>query len=81
MKFTVRGRHSWEIVADRDASPSPVQLGASRVLDWVSLGAAGGEFITLLGTAGCGKTTLLRAICGFAPGNGFKRRRDNHCQF
>ena len=46
----------------RDAS---VFYGASQVLDRVSLNAAGGEFIALLGASGCGKTTLLRAICGF----------------
>ena len=44
-----------------------VFYGANRVLDCVSLSAAGGEFIALLGASGCGKTTLLRAICGFAP--------------
>jgi len=42
-----------------------VFYGANRVLDRVSLSAAGGEFIALLGASGCGKTTLLRAICGF----------------
>jgi ABC-type Fe3+/spermidine/putrescine transport system ATPase subunit len=42
-------------------------FGANRVLDHVSLSAAGGEFIALLGASGCGKTTLLRAICGFVP--------------
>jgi ABC-type Fe3+/spermidine/putrescine transport system ATPase subunit len=46
----------------REAS---VFYGANRVLDRVSLSAAGGEFIALLGASGCGKTTLLRAICGF----------------
>jgi ABC-type cobalamin/Fe3+-siderophores transport system ATPase subunit len=46
----------------RDAT---VFYGAQRVLDRVSLNAAGGEFIALLGALGCGKTTLLRAICGF----------------
>jgi ABC-type Fe3+/spermidine/putrescine transport system ATPase subunit len=46
----------------RDAS---VSYGAHRVLDAVSLSAAAGEFIALLGASGCGKTTLLRAICGF----------------
>jgi ABC-type Fe3+/spermidine/putrescine transport system ATPase subunit len=44
-----------------------VFYGANRVLDRVSLSAAGGEFIALLGASGCGKTTLLRAICGFVP--------------
>src|SRR6202043_2000687 len=48
----------------REAS---VFYGANRVLDRVSLSAAGGEFIALLGASGCGKTTLLRAICGFVP--------------
>jgi putative spermidine/putrescine transport system ATP-binding protein len=46
----------------REAS---VLYGANRVLDRVSLSAAGGEFVGLLGASGCGKTTLLRAICGF----------------
>jgi putative spermidine/putrescine transport system ATP-binding protein len=42
-----------------------VLYGANCVLDHVSLSAANGEFIALLGASGCGKTTLLRAICGF----------------
>jgi putative spermidine/putrescine transport system ATP-binding protein len=44
-----------------------VYYGALQVLDRVSLAVAGGEFIALLGSSGCGKTTLLRAICGFVP--------------
>ena len=51
----------------REAS---VFYGAHRVLDRVSLDAAGGEFIALLGASGCGKTTLLRAICGFVELSG-----------
>jgi ABC-type Fe3+/spermidine/putrescine transport system ATPase subunit len=42
-----------------------VSYGATRVLDRVSLGVARGEMIALLGSSGCGKTTLLRAIAGF----------------
>jgi ABC-type Fe3+/spermidine/putrescine transport system ATPase subunit len=42
-----------------------VSYGANRVLDEVSLHAAGGELVALLGASGCGKTTVLRAICGF----------------
>src|SRR5438270_11520560 len=44
-----------------------VHYGVLKVLDRISLSVAGGEFIALLGSSGCGKTTLLRAICGFVP--------------
>jgi ABC-type Fe3+/spermidine/putrescine transport system ATPase subunit len=47
-----------------------VYYGQTRVLDRVSLAAKGGEFIALLGSSGCGKTTLLRAICGFVAVRG-----------
>jgi ABC-type Fe3+/spermidine/putrescine transport system ATPase subunit len=42
-----------------------VSYGATRVLDRVSLEVERGEMIALLGSSGCGKTTLLRAIAGF----------------
>ncbi|HXO91223.1 MAG TPA: ABC transporter ATP-binding protein, partial [Stellaceae bacterium] len=48
-----------------DVREVSVLYGANHVLEHVSLSAAGGEFIALLGASGCGKTTLLRAICGF----------------
>ena len=42
-----------------------VSYGVTRVLDQVSLGVQRGEMIALLGSSGCGKTTLLRSIAGF----------------
>jgi putative spermidine/putrescine transport system ATP-binding protein len=42
-----------------------VSYGAARVLDRVSLGVERGEMVALLGSSGCGKTTLLRSIAGF----------------
>ena len=39
--------------------------GATRVLDRVSLDVERGEMVALLGSSGCGKTTLLRSIAGF----------------
>ncbi|HTP97919.1 MAG TPA: ABC transporter ATP-binding protein [Casimicrobiaceae bacterium] len=42
-----------------------VSYGATRVLDRVSLAVERGEMIALLGSSGCGKTTLLRSIAGF----------------
>jgi len=42
-----------------------VAYGTTRVLDRVSLDVERGEMVALLGSSGCGKTTLLRAIAGF----------------
>jgi spermidine/putrescine transport system ATP-binding protein len=39
-------------------------FGNTRVLKDVSLSVKSGEFITLLGSSGCGKTTTLRIIAG-----------------
>src|SRR5260221_998650 len=44
-----------------------VAYGDVAVLRQISLAVAEGQFVALLGSWGCGKTTLLRAISGFVP--------------
>ncbi len=41
------------------------QYGKTTVLDSLSLTVAAGEFVSLLGASGCGKTTTLRVVAGF----------------
>ncbi len=46
-------------------------FGESKVLDGIDLSVYSGEFITLLGSSGCGKTTTLRIISGLeSPDSG-----------
>jgi putative spermidine/putrescine transport system ATP-binding protein len=42
-----------------------VSYGSTRVLSDITLDVARGELVALLGSSGCGKTTLLRSIAGF----------------
>lgn len=41
--------------------------GGTSVLNGISLSVQQGEFVTLLGSSGCGKTTTLRIISGLEP--------------
>jgi ABC-type Fe3+/spermidine/putrescine transport system ATPase subunit len=41
--------------------------GDEPVLNELSLDVAPAELVALLGSSGCGKTTLLRAVAGFVP--------------
>lgn len=42
-----------------------IRFGNEIILDDLNLDVSKGQFITLLGASGCGKTTILRIIAGF----------------
>ncbi|MFS8084522.1 MAG: ATP-binding cassette domain-containing protein, partial [Acidobacteriota bacterium] len=44
-----------------------IRYGETIVLRQVDLEVRQGELIALLGSSGCGKTSLLRAVAGFVP--------------
>jgi len=45
----------------------PTHNGSVTALEGVNLDIKDGEFISIIGTSGCGKTTLLRVIGGLEP--------------
>jgi ABC-type Fe3+/spermidine/putrescine transport system ATPase subunit len=44
-----------------------IRYGETTVLRQIDLDVRQGELIALLGSSGCGKTSLLRAVAGFVP--------------
>jgi ABC-type Fe3+/spermidine/putrescine transport system ATPase subunit len=58
------GPRNGAAIAVRDLK---VAYGGTRVLHGVSIDFTPGSFTALLGSSGCGKTTLLRSLSGFVP--------------
>ena len=54
--------HSSPLIALRDISKS---FGSHVAIKGIDLTIGNGEFLTLLGSSGCGKTTILRILSGF----------------
>ncbi|MGV6807274.1 MAG: ABC transporter ATP-binding protein [bacterium] len=52
MSFLIEAKHLWR------------EYGSNIVLENISIGVKEGEFITIVGASGCGKTTFLRMLLG-----------------
>jgi len=54
-------------VSDLTLDKVVIRYGDTTVLHQIDLEVRQGELIALLGSSGCGKTSLLRAVAGFVP--------------
>jgi iron(III) transport system ATP-binding protein len=52
-------------MASVDINAISVDYGKHRVLDGLDLSVRDGESLAVVGPSSCGKTTLMRALCGF----------------
>lgn len=69
----------WRVQEDRASDEVPMALhlqditvryGGRVAVDGVTLSAATGTVVGLIGSNGAGKTTLMNAMCGFVPSTG-----------
>jgi len=57
----------------------PTPNGPQVIVEDFNLTITEGEFVTLIGHSGCGKSTVLKLLCGFyQPQNGEIRIKGNH---
>jgi len=54
-------------ISDLTLDKVVIRYGDTTVLHQIDLEVRQGELIALLGSSGCGKTSLLRAVAGFVP--------------
>jgi len=70
---------AWEM---NEVAAGPAGVGATAVLEGVSLAGGCGEVVALLGPNGSGKTTLLRTLAGLIPAlAGTVRRPDGRTAY